>query len=128
MHRRERYDVLKTLEFPRNQGSMSCTELANHHLTLVTTQDEEKATHTPRASIGYIEMIATLFRRELRARFSGDPVAEYRWQTLEFACFVLGIDPVGNFSGSFGLHEVNIIIRIFAQKETGIIPSWCVRK
>ena len=49
-------------------------------------------------------MVAIFLRGKLRAGFFGDPVAEDRSLTFEFAGFIVGRDPVGYFGGITSLY------------------------
>ena len=59
--------------------------------------EPKEALHTPRASIGNIEMIAPLLGGKLGACFSGDGVPKNRGSTLEFSRFILWVNPIGDF-------------------------------
>lgn len=61
--------------------------------------------HRWRSSIVLTKMIPILLGRKLRSRFITDPVPELRRLSLEFAGFILRIDPVVNALLVVGLWE-----------------------
>lgn len=52
-------------------------------------------------------MVAALLRRELRASFAGDPIAEDGLLPLELARLVIGIDPVSDLVGLAGPKKIS---------------------
>lgn len=53
-------------------------------------------------------MVAALLRREFRARFAGDPIAEDGLLPLELARLVIGINPVGDLVGGSSLRTLDL--------------------
>ena len=105
MHRREGDDVIQTLQFASDQSSMGCED--QYMPETAGLKIGSVIVHTPRTGVRDIEMIATLFRRELGTRFTRDPIAENGLLSLELARLIVGIDPVGNLSSCARLCNIS---------------------
>lgn len=65
---------------------------------------------TPWTSVGDVEMISVLLRRELSSRLAGDPIPKRRLSALEFAGLIIWIHPGSDVYVVSGLSKVSIII------------------